>query len=94
MVYWCQHEFLVSFGKGGKFMSKHLPGELYSKILSTYSDHQADNNWKSLDVMTDLFAQLAKAVAGKLNFGYDLEEEQNAITYLKQCYAQYKVIHS
>ena len=86
--------FLVSFGKGGKFMSKHLPGELYSKILSTYSDHQADNNWKSLDVMTDLFGQLAKAVAGKLNFGYDLEEEQNAITYLKQCYAQYKVIHS
>ena len=86
--------FLVSFGKGGKFMSKHLPAELYSKILSTYSDHQADNNWKSLDVMTDLFGQLAKAVAGKLNFGYDLEEEQNAITYLKQCYAQYKVIHS
>src|SRR4030095_5260278 len=74
--------FLVSFGKGGKFMSKHLPGELYSKILLTYSDHQAENNWKSLDGMTDLFGQLAKAVAGKLNFVYYLEEEQNTISYL------------
>jgi len=86
--------FLVSFGKGGKFMSKHLPGELYSKILLTYSDHQAENNWQSLVGMADLFGQLAKAVAGKLKFGYDLEEEQNAISYLKQCYAQYKATRS
>ncbi len=86
--------FQVSFGKGGKFMRKHLPGELYSKILSTYSDHQADNNWKSLIAMADLFGQLAKVVAGSSGFQYNLEEEQNAISWLKHCYAQYKVDHS
>ena len=86
--------FSVSFGKGGKFMSWHLPAELYSKILSTYSDHQAENNWKSLLVMLDLFGQLARTVAGKLKFRYHLEEEQNAISYLKQCYQEYKVTHS
>ena len=90
MVEWyigTETNFLVASGKGGKFMSKHLPGELYSKILSTYSDHQVENNWKSLFVMTALFGRFAMAVAGKLKFHYNLEEEKNAVTYLKHCYA-------
>ena len=87
-------DFLVSFGKGGKFMSRHLSTPLYYKILATYSDHQAENNWKSLFVMTGLFGPFARTIAGKLNFPYNLEEEQNAISYLNQCYAQYKVTHT
>jgi aminoglycoside 6-adenylyltransferase len=80
--------FLVSFGKGGKFMDKYLPGELYSKILSTYSDHQARNNWTSLFVMTELFGQLATIVANKSNFKYNFQEEENVKRYFRQLYEE------
>jgi len=77
--------FSVAFGKGGKFMCRHLPAELYSKILLTYSDHHAENNWKSLFLMVELFGQLARDIATKLKFQYN-PEEKNAIVYLKLCY--------
>jgi len=78
--------FSVAFGKGGKFMCRHLPVELYSKILLTYSDHNAENNWKSLFLMSELFGQLARDISTKLKFQYNLDEEKNAIVYLKLCY--------
>jgi len=78
--------FSVAFGKGGKFMCRHLPVELYSKILLTYSDHNAENNWKSLFLMAELFGQLARNISTKLKFQYNLEEEKNAKVYLKLCY--------
>ena len=71
MIEWyigTETNFSVSFGKAGKFMKNYLPGSLYDKILSTYSDHQAENNWKSLFAMTELFGQLAQIVANKLKF--------------------------
>jgi len=80
--------FSVAFGKGGKFMCRHLPVELYSKILLTYSDHNAENNWKSLFLMSELFGQLARDISTKLKFQYNLEEEKNAIVYLKLCYGE------
>jgi aminoglycoside 6-adenylyltransferase len=82
--------FSVSFGKAGKFMKAYLPGTLYEKILSTYSDHQAENNWKSLFVMTEVFGQLAKIVASKLNFQYNNDEEKNIKYYLRQAYKERK----
>jgi aminoglycoside 6-adenylyltransferase len=81
---------LVSFGKAGKFMKAYLPGTLYEKILSTYSDHQPENNWKSLFTMTELFGQLAKTVANKLRFPYNTDDEKNVKCYLRQVYEERK----
>ena len=82
--------FSVSFGKGGTFMKTVLPDSLNEKILSTYSDHQVENNWKSLFAMTELFGQLAKIVANKLNFQYNTDEEKNVKYYLRQVYEEKK----
>ena len=78
--------FSISFGKGGKFMKQHLSNTQYDKILTTYSDQQLENNWKSLFLMTELFGELAATVANKLNFQYNSNEEHNVITYLKTSY--------
>lgn len=80
--------FSVSLGKAGKFMKNYLPGSLYDKILSTYSDHHPENNWKSLFAMTELFGHMAKIVAIKLKFPYNTDEEQNVLYYLRQVYAE------
>lgn len=80
------NNFLVSFGKGGKMMTQYLSPIEYDKILSTYSDEQVENNWKSLIMMTDLFGEFAIQVADGLNFHYNATEEKNVKAYLKKLY--------
>lgn len=78
--------FSVAFGKGGKFMKNYLPAALYQKILSTYSNHEPENNWKALFIMTELFGQLASIVAEKLDFQYNANEEKNVKEWLVKSY--------
>lgn len=40
-------------------MKEHIAPAIYQKILSTYPDAIAENVWKSLFAMTELFSQLA-----------------------------------
>jgi aminoglycoside 6-adenylyltransferase len=78
--------FSVSFGKGGKYMKRNLSSIQYDKILATYSDQQLENNWKSLFLMTALFGEFAATIADRLHFQYNLDEQQNVMTYLKTSY--------
>ena len=82
--------FSVAFGKGGKFMHRYLPDKIYNKILSTYSDHQPEDNWQSLFAMTELFGQLATIVADNSGFQYNSREEENVKRYLGQLYEERK----
>jgi aminoglycoside 6-adenylyltransferase len=79
-------QFSVSFGKGGKYMKRNLSSTQYDKILATYSDQQLENNWKSLFLMTELFGEFSASVAESLHFQYNLDEQQNVMTYLKTSY--------
>jgi aminoglycoside 6-adenylyltransferase len=78
------HDFRVSFGKAGRFMKLYLPGDLYERILMTYSGSDVEENWKSLLIMTDIFSQFTAEVADKLNFPLNRSEEQNVTEYLKR----------
>lgn len=78
--------FSVSFGKGGKYMKRYLSSTQYDKILATYSDQQLENNWKSLFLMTEIFGEFAATIADRLKFQYNLDEQQNVMTYLKTSY--------
>jgi aminoglycoside 6-adenylyltransferase len=78
--------FSISFGKGGKFMKQYLSGKQYDNILATYSDQHLENNWKSLLLMAELFGEFAATIADRLNFQYNLNEQQNVMTYLKASY--------
>jgi aminoglycoside 6-adenylyltransferase len=78
-----QTNFSVSFGKGGRLMKQYLSTVQYHQILTTYSDHQVESNWKALFMMTALFGEFATIVADKLNFTYNATEEQHVMAYLK-----------
>jgi aminoglycoside 6-adenylyltransferase len=78
--------FSISFGKGGKFMKQYLSSKQYDNILATYSDQHLENNWKSLLLIAELFGEFAATIADRLNFQYNLNEQQNVMTYLKASY--------
>jgi aminoglycoside 6-adenylyltransferase len=86
-------DFLVSFGKAGRFLNKYLTNDNYNSVLSTYADFDIENNWKSLFVMADLFGQFANELSGKLKFRYNKTEEQNTIEYLKLLHGEKKNHH-
>jgi aminoglycoside 6-adenylyltransferase len=75
--------FLVSFGKDGRFIKDCVSGELYRQILKTYSDAEIGNMWNSLLLMTDLF----KKFSGKVKTEFDFQNESEGdevIAYLKK----------
>jgi len=79
-------DFTIVFGKSGRFMQQYLSVDQYQKILSTYADHLIENNWRTLFVMTELFAEYSREVATGLNFKKNTVEEQNVRKYLSTCY--------
>jgi aminoglycoside 6-adenylyltransferase len=75
--------FLVSFGKDGRFIKDHVSEELYRQILKTYPDAEIGNMWNSLLLMTDLF----KKFSGKVKTEFDFQNESEGdevIAYLKK----------
>jgi len=82
--------FSVSVGKGGKFMKDFLLPDLHNRILQTYSDHDSENNWSALLLMTNIFGELASAVAASLGYNYAIAEEKNVTAYLEQLYREQK----
>jgi aminoglycoside 6-adenylyltransferase len=86
-------DFLVSFGKAGRFLKKYLTNNHYNSVLATYADFDIENNWKSLFVITDLFGQFANELSVKLKFQYNKTEEQNTIEYLKLLHGEKKNHH-
>ena len=81
-------DFSVSFGQYGRNIKHYTSSDLYSKILLTYPDSNTGNIWKSLFLMTNLFADLAFKIANKLSFYYNKEEEKNVIDYLRWVHAK------
>src|SRR4030095_15704450 len=81
-------DFSVSFGQYGRNIKQYISPELYNKILLTYPDSNPGNIWKSLFLMTNLFADLACKIANKLSFYYNKEEEKNVIDYLRWVYTK------
>jgi aminoglycoside 6-adenylyltransferase len=79
-----KNNFSISIGKGGKFINKYLTDEDYKRVLSTYTDHDIENNWKALFNMVYFFKEIAEELSVKLSFGLNKTEEQNTINYLQQ----------
>jgi len=87
MIEWkigSENNFEVATGKAGKFMQQYLSQEDYQKILSTYANHQIEDNWRSLFIMTEMFSQFANKVSTNLDFRYNAVEEKNTLQYLEE----------
>ena len=83
--------FTVPFGIGGKHMKQYLMPDLYKKILLTYPDADGERIWEALLLMATIFSGLMKDIANRLNFIYNIEEEENAHRYLDDLYSSTKL---
>ncbi len=76
-------DFSVSVGKSGKYLNRWLSYEEWERFLETYSSGIAGEMWRAVNVMCDLFDDVASEVAGELGYDYDWKESDNARHYLQ-----------
>lgn len=79
-----ENDFGVSIGKAGKLLKEYLPGDLYQKILLTYTNADIEENWKVLFLMAEIFQQTSNFVATTFGFELNKSEQQNTFAYLQE----------
>jgi RimJ/RimL family protein N-acetyltransferase len=77
-------DFSVSLGQHGKYIRQYLSDEEYVLWIKTYPDGKNKNIWNALFLMTGMFKTFALCVSEKLNFSYNLDEQDNTISYLQE----------
>lgn len=78
-----QTNFSVSVGKLGKYMYRWISEEEWNAFLKTYPSGCASDIWESVFIMCDLFNEIAKEVAFKMNITYNKAEADNSLKFLK-----------
>ncbi|MBQ9764976.1 MAG: aminoglycoside 6-adenylyltransferase [Lachnospiraceae bacterium] len=78
------NNFSVSAGKKGKYFKKFLPDNIYMRFTKTYSDADYEHMWHAAFEMLYLFDEVAKEVAGHMNFLFDVDEAKGIESYMKQ----------
>ena len=76
-------DFTVSVGKSGKYMYRWLESHMWNTFLKTYSSVQVKCIWESVFIMCDLFNDIAKDIACKMNIKYNETEANNSLKFLK-----------
>lgn len=77
-----EHDFSVSIGKAGKYLSRFLTEADWNTFLSTYASATLSEMWSATVTMCRLFDRTAREVAQKLHYSYDEREAENSFQYL------------
>ncbi len=76
------HDFAVSVGTLGKYRKQYLSDDEYLLYKNTYLSNTAEDQWKSLFYMIDLFGALGRQMAERCGFTYPEADEQYMRAYL------------
>lgn len=76
-----EHDFSVSIGKAGKYLSRFLTEADWNTFLSTYASAALSEMWSATVTMCRLFDRTAREVAQKLHYSYDEREAENSFQY-------------
>lgn len=79
-------DFSCSVGKSGKYLYKYLSESKGQRLLRTYPTGNLENIWQSVFVMCDLFDEIARKAARRLNYSYDYQEAHNSRLFLDCTY--------
>lgn len=77
-----EHDFSVSIGKAGKYLSRFLTEADWNTFLSTYASATLSEMWSATVTMCRLFDRTAREVAQELHYPYDEWEAENSFQYL------------
>ena len=79
-------DFSCSVGKSAKYLYRYLEKEEYETFLMTYPDANIEHIWRAVFTMCDLFGQVAREIAAKLDYYYEEKDERGARLYLETVY--------
>ena len=85
MISWnvgIETDFSESIGKSQRFLEQRVSKELWDRIIDTYKMHSYEDLWQTLFLLQDLFREVSKEVAEKLEFPYP-EYDENITKYIK-----------
>ena len=85
MISWnvgIETNFSESIGKSQRFLEQRVSKELWDRIIDTYKMHSYEDLWQTLFLLQDLFREVSKDVAEKLEFPYP-EYDENITNYIK-----------
>lgn len=77
-------DFTLSTGKNGKYLEKYLSKQTWLALMFTYPEGSYDAVWRALFSSSDLFRNISKEVAERLNYEYPHDDDRNVTAYLKQ----------
>lgn len=77
-----ENNFKISTGKMGKYYKQYLSEDLYLRYCATYPNSQASQIWAAMEVMSDLFHDVALKVARHAAFTYPIEDEMGMRAYI------------
>ena len=77
-----EHDFSISIGKAGKYLSRFLTEADWNAFLSTYASGELAGLWSATITMCRLFDRTAREVAQKLHYSCDNREAENSFQYL------------
>ncbi len=78
------HDFKVSAGKMGKNYKRYLPEDLYEQYAATYSDSDPVHIREAVYMGCELFRRMAKSVAERFGFVYNVSEDENMTAYMRK----------
>lgn len=76
--------FAIAVGKSSKYLHKYISKSDYEGYLGTYFDADISKAWEKLYLMCDLFEEVERYVANKLNFSINQEEINGARIFINQ----------
>lgn len=79
MISWLvgiEEGFTFSLGKNYKFLERHIPEEMWKKLLVTYRMDSYAKMWESLEQCMSLFREVSVEAARRLNYHYPSYDEK------------------
>lgn len=79
MISWlvgAKEGFDFSLGKNYKFLDRHIPEELWNRLMATYRMDSYGHMWESLELCLALFREVSARAAAEFNYPYPPYDEK------------------
>ena len=91
MISWLvgiETDFSKSVGKSQRFLEQRVSKELWDRIIKTYEMGSYEDLWQALFSVQELFREVSKEVADKLDFDYP-DYDENITKYINGLHQEY-----
>ncbi len=91
MIEWhakARHGFDYETWRDGRFLEEWADPVIVARLKGTYPDHDEDVAWKALFATMDLFRDLARDAANRLNFDYPSEADDTVTEQVTRLHSE------